>query len=105
MCASHLKFENNRFLCLVLLVIHLSQLIMQNLELGMLNNRGVDESVETIFVCRSKRNGVAREIVPETMQTFDASSTRMNNTDRWPNAYNNSNRSQHKTDSRNSSDR
>lgn len=54
---------------------------------------------------RSKRNGTAREIVPETIQTFDTASTRTNSSDRWPNAYNNNTRSQHKNDSRHSSDR
>ncbi|CAF3588991.1 unnamed protein product [Adineta steineri] len=53
----------------------------------------------------SKRNGTTREIVPETIQTFDTSSTRTNSSDRWSNAYNNSNRPQHKSDSRHSSDR
>ncbi|CAF1446734.1 unnamed protein product, partial [Rotaria sordida] len=53
----------------------------------------------------SKRNGTTREIVPETIQTFDTASTRTNSSDRWSNAYNNSNRSQHKGDSRHSSDR
>ena len=57
------------------------------------------------FIFRSKRNGATREIVPETIQPFDTSSTRPNSSDRWPNAYNNTNRSQHKNDSRHSSDR
>ncbi|CAF4242905.1 unnamed protein product, partial [Rotaria magnacalcarata] len=60
----------------------------------------------------SKRNGTAREVVPETIQTFETAPTRTNSSDRWLNAYNNtntnntnSNRSQHKNDSRHSSDR
>jgi hypothetical protein len=62
-------------------------------------------SMEQKFRFRSKRNGTTREIVPEPIQPFDASSTRTNSSERWSNAYNNSNRSQHKSDSRHSSDR
>lgn len=61
--------------------------------------------IEEFFFLRSKRNGTTRENVPETIQPFDTASTRTNSSDRWPNAYNNSNRSQHKSDSRHSSDR
>jgi hypothetical protein len=57
------------------------------------------------LIFRSKRNGTTREIVPETIQPFDNSSTRTNSSDRWTNAYNNSNRSQHKNDTKHSSDR
>ncbi|CAF1547502.1 unnamed protein product, partial [Adineta ricciae] len=53
----------------------------------------------------SKRNGTVREIVPETIQPFDAASARTNSGDRWANTYNNSTRSQHKNESRHSSDR
>ncbi|CAF5043465.1 unnamed protein product [Rotaria magnacalcarata] len=60
----------------------------------------------------SKRNGTAREVVPDPIQTFETAPTRTNSSDRWLNAYNNtntnntnSNRSQHKNDSRHSSDR
>lgn len=54
---------------------------------------------------RSKRNGTGREMLPDTIQPFDASSARPNSSERWANSYNNGNRSQHKSDSRHSSDR
>ena len=81
------------------------QIIMENLDLCMWMMKIEEEDFSNEILFRSKRNGATREILSDPIQPFDASSTRPNSSERWSNSYNNGNRSQHKSDSRHSSDR